>query len=492
MINKFSRLIYLSNTIWVYLILFIFNSNQATKWLFNRFTKLGGIYVKFLQLLALNQNTISINDPNNLQEILAVYDQAGFENIDILKLLHLELKDKISQINLDSLTPFAAGSFAQVYSGSLNGQPVVIKVLRPSVIRYLHFDLNFLNLIVRFVSLPIGNQMLDFISVFNDFKNITLEEIDYSKEVKNATTFYQRMLNHPVINIPKTYADFCTNQLIIQEKVEGLPLTQVFSLDVPNKSDYILNHFNTNLTFIMEELATELLAGSLQNGGSHGDPHPGNIYILANNHVALIDFGIGSLVQKHQPELLQMIAQYVAAYKGEFNPEKICQTMISYYAPYLTKSIQTVSTFYGKQDLVKKILGEFGKSAAQTITQQGNDPMVSSLMDQYKILNIFSQVVNKNNRFAIKVSLDSPEFMRATQIFMKIIRLLGLDMQLLRRSWERVLNQTNFSQTSQAVANYDNESIDDSFHILAVWFDKLHYSDPSLYNRVMQNWEVSL
>jgi hypothetical protein len=113
-------------------------------------------------------------------------------------------------------------------------------------------------------------------------------------------------------------------------------------------------------------------------------------------------------------------------------------------------------------------------------------------MDQYKILNIFSQVVNKNNRFAIKVSLESPEFMWGTQIFMKITRLLGLDMQLLRRSWERVLNQTNFSQTSQAVADYDNESIDDSFHTLAVWLDKLHYSDPSLYNRVMQNWEVSL
>lgn len=492
MISKFKRLIYLSHTVWIYLVLFIFNRHQATTWLFDRFTKLGGIYVKFLQLLALNQNTINIDDPNNLQEILAVYDHAGFENIDVLKLLRSELKDKASQINLDSTTPFAAGSFAQVYSGSLNGQSIVIKVLRPSVIKYLHFDLNFLSLIVRFVSLPIGNQMIDFVSVFDDFKNITLEEINYISEVKNATTFYQRMLDHPVIYIPKTYSDFCTNRLIIQEKISGLALTQIFSLDVPNKSDYIFNHLNTNLTFIMEELATELLAGSLKNGGSHGDPHPGNIYILPNNKVALIDFGIGSLVQKHQSELLQVVAQYVAAYKGEFNPEKICQAMISYYAPYLTKSIQTVSSFYGKQDLVKKILEEFGKSAAQTITQQESDPMVSSLMDQYKILNIFSQVVNKNNRFSIKVSLESPEFMRGTQIFMKIVRLLGLDMQLLRRSWERVLNQTNITQTSQAVADYDNESIDDSFHTLAVWLDKLHYSDPSLYNRVMNNWEFSL
>ncbi|MCW1949098.1 MAG: AarF/ABC1/UbiB kinase family protein [Candidatus Shapirobacteria bacterium] len=492
MFSKINRLTYLSFTIIGYLFLLIINRQKATSFLFNRFTKLGGIYIKFLQLLALNQNTISIDDPNNLQEILAVYDQAGFETIDITKILVSELKDKSSQITPDSLSPFAAGSFAQVYSGQLNGQPIVIKVLRPSVIKYLRFDLNFLSLIVKFVSLPNGNQMLDFVSVFNDFKNITLEEINYSSEVKNAVSFYKKMIGHSAIVIPQTYSDFCTDRLIIQEKIIGLPLTKIFSLDVPDKSNYILTNYQTDLNYIMEELATELLAGSLQNGGSHGDPHPGNIYILPDNKVALIDFGIGSSVQKHQSELLQVISQYVSAYKGEFNPEKICQAIIAYYAPYLTQSIQTVSTFYGKQDLVQKTLAELGKSAAQTLSQQGGDPALISLMDQYKILNIFSQVVNKNNRFAIKVSLDSPEFMRATQIFMKIIRLLGLDMQLLRRSWERVLNQTNFSQTSQAVANYDNESIDDSFHTLAVWFDKLHYSDPSLYNRVMQNWEVSL
>jgi predicted unusual protein kinase regulating ubiquinone biosynthesis (AarF/ABC1/UbiB family) len=134
MLSKLNRLTYLSITIFSYLFLLIINRSQATSFLFDRFTKLGGIYVKFLQLLALNQNTISIDDPNNLQEILAVYDHAGFETIDITQLLFSELKDKSSQITLDSLSPFAAGSFAQVYSGQLNGQSIVIKVLRPSVI----------------------------------------------------------------------------------------------------------------------------------------------------------------------------------------------------------------------------------------------------------------------------------------------------------------------------------------------------------------------
>jgi serine/threonine protein kinase len=492
MFTKLSRLIYFFHTVFIYLILLVFNKKKASAWLFKHFEKLGGIYIKFLQLLALNQNTLSIENPDSLQDMLAVYDHVAFEKIDIINFLKSELGSKISQLKLDSLSPFAAGSFAQVYSASLNGQSVVLKVLRPSVVRFLHFDLNLLSSVVYLISLPKINDIIDFVSVFKDFKKITLEEINYPNEVKNALAFYQKMLNHPVIRIPKTYADFCTNNLIVQEKVEGLPLTKVFSIDVANKSDYLLMNLNTDLNYVMEELAVELFSGSLKNDGSHGDPHPGNIYILPNNQIALIDFGIGSSIQKHQSELLQMISQYAAVYRGEFNPEKICQTMISYYAPYLTKSLQTVSSYFGKQDLVSKILKEIGISAAQTINQQGSDPLVISTMGQFNLMKLFNKVVNKNNRFAIKISFESPELMRSSQIFMKIIRLLDLDMQLLRRSWERVINETNISQSSQAIAEFDNESIDNSFHTLAVWLDKLHYSDPNLYNRVMQNWEVSV
>ncbi len=490
--SKFTRSLYLFDTILVYSILFIFNKNKASKWLFKRFNHLGGIYIKFLQLLVLNQDNFKVEDQKKLEEILSVYDHSAFESLNINNFLNQELGSKSEQIKLDSSSPFASGSFAQVYSATLDNQPVVLKVLRPSVVRYLRFDLTLLSWVVKLVSLPTANQIIDFISVFNDFKKLTLEETDYSHEVKNALTFYKKMVNHPIIYIPKTYENFCTKHLIVQEKINGIPLTKIFSVDAQNKSDYVLAELNTSLELVMEELATEMLVGSLQNGGSHGDPHPGNIYLLPNNRVALIDFGINSLVSKHQSELVQLVSQYINVYKGDFYPEKICKAMVSYYAPYLTKSIQTVSSFLGKQDTVTKILEEIGNSAAQTIKQQQTDPSVISMMDDFNMLKIFNQVVNKDNRLALKVSFEAPGFIRGTQVFMKITRLLNLDMQLLRRSWERALNQVNISQTSQASADYDNETIDESFHALACWFDRLRYSDPGLYNRVMQKWEFSV
>ena len=488
MIQKINRIIYLFFTFLLYSFLLLFKQKKiAQSWLFNRLTHLGGIYVKFLQLLALNENSLTINT-DSLEDILTVYDQVNYEDINITRLLQTELGLKAQTIKLNSLNPFAAGSFAQVYSGVLNNQSIVIKVLRPSVIKYLRFDLKLLDIMVHLISFPQVQNMLDFVTIFDDFKSLTLEEINYKHEVNNAVSIRKELANHPVIYIPKTYPDFCTSHIIVQEKIEGLALTKLFSDKISNKLEYVYLNLNTNLNYVMEELAVELLSGSLKNSGSHGDPHPGNIYILPNNRIALIDFGIGSTVQKYQPELLQLISQYVALYRGEFNPEKISQAMISYYVPCLTKSIQTVSSYYGKQDLVAKTLHEIGLSVTKTMQEQNGDPAVVSILEQYNLVKLFTQVINKNNHFGLKITFNAPSFSRGTLIFIKITRLLGLDIQLLRRSWERVLADSN-QEPVQSVASYDNESIDSSFHTLAGWFDRLHYSDPGLYNRVMQNWE---
>jgi len=489
MISKIKRTVFVFNTFLIYSFNFLIGRKIiGQEILFKRLSKLGGIYIKFLQLLALNQSSPIIN-VNNFKDILAVYDQVTYEKIDINSILRSELGLKADSLKLDSNSPFAAGSFAQVYSATLNGQPIVIKVLRPSVDQYLRFDLALLNTVIHLVVFPTSKDILDLVSIFKDFKQVTLAEIDYQQEVNNAISMAKSLADHPVIYIPKTYTEFCTKRLIIQEKISGMPLTEVFSENIKDKVNYVQNILNTNLNHVMEELAVELLAGSLTEGGSHGDPHPGNIYLLNNNKIALIDFGIGSMVEKYQPELLQMVSQFAAMYRGEFNPEKLSQSLISYFAPKLTHSIQTISAYYGQENLVEQTLHEIGLSVIKTLGERNTDPAVTSLVEQYRVLKLFTQVINKNNRFGLQISFDSPAFLRSTQVFMQIIRRLNCDMQLLRRAWERVLVDQNGQESVQSVASYNNESIDLSLYNLASWFERLHYSDPSLYNRVMHTWE---
>ena len=179
--------------------------------------------------------------------------------------------------------------------------------------------------------------------------------------------------------------------------------------------------------------------------------------------------------------------QYIALYRGEFDPVQFSQAVINYYVPDLTQSMQTLSTYFGKQDLVNRTLQELGQSAAKTLQEQGADPAISSMLDQYRMVYLFTQVINKGNRFGLHLTLETPAFARSTQIFLHIVHRLGCDKQLLRRSWERVLAANENLQPAQSAA-YDNEAIDYSMHTIASWLERLHYSDTGLYKRITQSW----
>ena len=110
------------------------------------------------------------------------------------------------------------------------------------------------------------------------------------------------------------------------------------------------------------------------------------------------------------------------------------------------------------------------------------------MLGQYRMLALFAQVINKNNRFGLKAVVDTPEFLRSTQIFLNIVHLLGCDKQLIRRTFERVIDSYDFADQTQG-PNYDSQSIDNSLHVVASWFERLQYSDPALYGKIIMRWE---
>jgi len=108
--------------------------------LFDGFQDLGGVYVKFLQILAMNVDFMSgWSGPSEF----SVFEAVNMEHIDVQGLVRAELSpEAYQQFRAMDTEPMAAGSFAQVYRAELqDGTSVIIKVLRPSLVRGLRFDL---------------------------------------------------------------------------------------------------------------------------------------------------------------------------------------------------------------------------------------------------------------------------------------------------------------------------------------------------------------
>ena len=103
--------------------------------------RLGGVYVKFLQHLASTELMAQVYAASGYR--LDAFDDVAVEPIDVAEVLRQELGSKASQIVVDRGQPFATGSFAQVYHCRIVDHPnnqYIIKILRPSVVRYLSFD----------------------------------------------------------------------------------------------------------------------------------------------------------------------------------------------------------------------------------------------------------------------------------------------------------------------------------------------------------------
>ena len=184
--------------------------------------QLGGIYVKLAQFVALRTPGLLIGEKMRL---LAFYDAVNSdEKINIGHILKSELpSNKIEQIAKFETTPFAAGSIGQVFKGYLNdGTKIIIKIKSPGFRRKIRADFMLLSLIVTIYDLLYQPKSVNLPGLFKEFKRTTISELDYKKEVQNANYFYQEYEHHKTVKIPKTYADLSTNNIIIQEYVEGI------------------------------------------------------------------------------------------------------------------------------------------------------------------------------------------------------------------------------------------------------------------------------
>src|SRR5690606_22183357 len=118
-------------------------------------------------------------------EKLKIFENLDHEPINVSAVLQQELsKDKLSQIALIQPEPFAAGSFGQVYYAQLrNGQPIIVKVLRPMVRELLQHDLKLLTRFSKsfFVKLY-KNMNVDLNDALKEFAEATLRETDYKHE----------------------------------------------------------------------------------------------------------------------------------------------------------------------------------------------------------------------------------------------------------------------------------------------------------------------
>jgi len=469
------------------------NSNYDSKrTIYYTFNSLGGIYVKFLQMLALNTDFMSgWAGPAELK----VFEDVDFEVIDINTVIREELgtivDDSFSSIES---VPFAAGSFAQVYKATLiNGQSVVIKVLKPNLAKTLRFDIRLISLFIRLFKFIMPISIVDLSSVFKNFADKTINETNYLMEADSTEWFYNYFRNNDSVVIPKIYQSLSTDNIITMDYIDGISLADLLELSQNGQDavSVVAKHIGSNLWQQLGLLGKEMVHASLWSKFLLGDPHPGNVKLLPGNKIGLIDFGIIAESPNKKYEYLDLLKGYRSLHEGTFDAGKFVISIIKFFDENLANSIAMVDYFQNQDGLLEKKIRESAKNYMNVADQSSE----AEMLNNKQIIRVFSSLINKSNRYGLKLDLQSASLIKAARTYVQTIR------QFSKNNEDQILigyildQEVDYAVKNSAalpdLSISKDVSLCQALETVGEWIGNVATNDPTLYIKLSKNMRTN-
>ncbi len=183
--------------------------------------------------------------------------------------------------------PVAAASIAQVHRARLHsGTDVAVKVQRPGIAPVVERDLDIVGRLARTVqSRTRWGRGLGIVELAAGFAAALREELDFRVEARNVAAVRAGSTTRdrdPAVVLPSLHAHLCTGRVLVMDWLEGAPV---------GAANSVISERGVDPQGLGQALLECLLRQVVVDGVFHADPHPGNVLLLADDRLALMDFG---------------------------------------------------------------------------------------------------------------------------------------------------------------------------------------------------------
>jgi ubiquinone biosynthesis protein len=196
--------------------------------------------------------------------------------------------------------PLAAASLAQTHRAWLaDGTPVVLKIRRPGIRDTVEADLRLLARLAEIVEAQAPDlHRYRPREVVHEFTLSLRRELDFAAECRNAERIAANFAGHDEIVVPRVHWQWTSERLNVQDFVAGIPGPDLAAVDAAGLDRRRLAEVGASIVLKMV----------LEDGFFHADPHPGNIFYLPGDRIAVIDFGmVGRVSEQRRYQIVQML-----------------------------------------------------------------------------------------------------------------------------------------------------------------------------------------
>ena len=258
--------------------------------------QLGPVFVKFGQLLSTRPDLVP-------QDIVCELDRLQdrvppFASDEFVAIVEAALGKKISEAFFSfERDPLASASVAQVHCAVLpSGEEVVVKVIRAGIAATIEKDLSLMELLAQLAErfVPDGRRLRP-VEVVQDYRRTIFDELNLQREAANAAQLRRNFDQSPMLYVPKVYWDYCRQQVMVMERIRGIPVTDIAALNAQGTDMKLLAHRGVEIFF------TQVF----DHNFFHADMHPGNIFVSTQHpsrpqYIAIDCAIVGSLSRDDQ------------------------------------------------------------------------------------------------------------------------------------------------------------------------------------------------
>ncbi|MDX1708601.1 MAG: AarF/UbiB family protein [Desulfobacterales bacterium] len=253
------------------------------------FEELGPTYIKLGQILSTRPDLVPADYLDELARLQDEVPPFAFEDVKtvIESEFGVPIEDLFDQLDDQ---PLASASIGQVHKAfTKDGEAVAVKFQRPGIQKVIEVDLEIMLHLATLAERHIKEfEIQRPVKIVEEFARTLEKEIDYRIEATNMERIARRFLDLPYIYIPAVFREFSTSRVLTTELIEGIKVSKIDEIAQAGLDQKI----------IAERIVGLVLKQAFDHGFFHADPHPGNIFILPDNVVCLVDYGMMGLVDR--------------------------------------------------------------------------------------------------------------------------------------------------------------------------------------------------
>ncbi len=311
--------------------------------------ELGPTFIKMGQVLSSRPDLIPLDLTRELAKLQDKVPAFAFEQVK--QIILAEFGRPISAVfHSFEEKPFASASIGQVHKATLSsGEQVAVKIQRPGIRKTIEVDLEIIHYLAQVMEKNLEDMAIFRpVKIVEEFADSLEKELDYTVEAASMEQMADQFARDPNIHIPQVYRSHSTQRVLSMEFIKGIKADDIDAIDRAGLDRKKITRMGAD--FIMRQV--------FEFGFFHADPHPGNILILTDQRICVIDFGMTGFVNQATREAFIDLLHSLAAKNNQNTARLLCRLTESdhsvnmealekdiaqFSAVYLSKKLKEIS-----------------------------------------------------------------------------------------------------------------------------------------------------